>query len=224
MKPEEERDLVERVLEDPEVFGKIFDLHFHGIFRYVLLRTADAALAEELTSRVFFKALRGIGRFRPGRGTLGAWLFRIAENEVRDSFRRRRRRRETALPGDVGIPWDGRGPEEELAAAEETVARHHEFRLLHECMRKLKPVDQALLVLRYFEGKGFPEIARTVGMGEGALRMRNLRALRRLKGLLVERGVDHEEIHGGLGKTVAAGGDAEAAGGSVSKDPAFPAS
>ncbi len=82
----------------PEGFEAIYERHFDSIFRYVLHRVANVAEAEDLTSQTFFKALRGIDRYRPGaNGSAEAWLYRIATNELSSHFRRRTAGRH---PGD----------------------------------------------------------------------------------------------------------------------------
>jgi RNA polymerase sigma factor (sigma-70 family) len=68
------------------------------VYRYLLMLTADAALAEDLTSATFEKALNRWRRFDPARGSATTWLCAIARNTALDHFRSesRRRRREDA--------------------------------------------------------------------------------------------------------------------------------
>lgn len=193
--PSEEKTLIARAKRDPEAFGRLFDAHFDAIFNYTLHRVAHRAAAEDLTAQTFFKALRGLWRFQWSGVPLSAWLFRIATNEANGYLRRLRKR----PLGDVeslgaGLIDEGCGPEQELVAAEEAKARASRFQVLHACVRELKPLDQALIVMRYFENKPFSEIALVLGKGEGALRMRNQRALEKLKNHLRKRGIRDEEF------------------------------
>jgi RNA polymerase sigma-70 factor, ECF subfamily len=66
------------------------------VYRYLLMLTADASLAEDLTSATFEKALTRWRRFDPNRGSATTWLCAIARNTALDHFRSesRRRRRE----------------------------------------------------------------------------------------------------------------------------------
>ena len=66
------------------------------VYRYLLMLTADATLAEDLTSATFEKALTRWRRFDPNRGSATTWLCAIARNTALDHFRSesRRRRRE----------------------------------------------------------------------------------------------------------------------------------
>ena len=68
------------------------------VYRYLVMVTADSALAEDLTSATFEKALTRWRRFDPQRGSPTTWLCAIARNIALDHFRAeaRRRRREEA--------------------------------------------------------------------------------------------------------------------------------
>ena len=78
----DEGDLVERAKTQPEAFGHLYDRYYSVVLNYLYRRTLDVALAEELTSNTFFKALRALGGYE-SRGKFLAWLYRIAGNEIR---------------------------------------------------------------------------------------------------------------------------------------------
>jgi RNA polymerase sigma-70 factor (ECF subfamily) len=184
----------------PERFEAIYQRHFDSIFRYVLHRVADVAEAEDLTSQTFFKALRGIDRYRPGaNGSAEAWLYRIATNEVSSHFRRRRTRHAVAT-----VPCDDELLEER-AGAETIVARHRLFSAVHRAMRTLPQLEQALITLRYFEQKPFGKIAEILNKRPGSLTMRTHRALSKLRAELEREGIDHEELREVLDRPVEAG-------------------
>ena len=183
-------------------FDRLYELYFDRIFHYVLFRVSDVMEAQDLTSQVFFKALRGLWRFRWRGGSVGAWLYRIATNEVNSHFRRQRvarafvdRERTDASASDSP----------ETADAEAILARHRVYLELSRALRDLRPDEQALIVLRYFQDKSFTEIAEIFRKREGTVTMRTHRALRKLREELEKRGIDHE----GFRESVA--GAAEAA-------------
>src|SRR5439155_24805163 len=82
-----EQALVERAKRDPSAFGELYDRHFLQIYRFVYSRVRDQATAEDVTSEVFMKALRSIGRYQDTGRPFSAWLYQIAVNAVADSFR-----------------------------------------------------------------------------------------------------------------------------------------
>lgn len=191
----QERDLIARSKRDPEAFGRIYDEYFPGIFRYILYRVADAALSEDLAAQTFYKALKYLGRFRWTGISISAWLYRIAANEVNSHFRRSGRATFTDIEKiSERLPDEDSRPDRELEIAERNVAENARFVLLNRCIQHLKQDEQTLLTLRYLNRKRFAEIAEILGVKEGTLRMRNKRALEKLKIQLQKQGIDDESI------------------------------
>ena len=171
-------------------FDELYESHFDRIFQYVLLRVANVAEAQDLTSQVFYKALRGSWWLRLRGGSVSAWLYRIATNEVNSHFRKQRVIRSHA-EGSRRESSPG-GGQTELETAESALARNRIYIELNRALRQLKLDEQALIVLRYFQEKPFGEIAEILGKREGALTMRTHRALDKLREELKSRGIDHE--------------------------------
>jgi RNA polymerase sigma-70 factor (ECF subfamily) len=78
MNVEQERELVERAKSNREAFGELYDQYYSRIFGYVLKRTANIEVAEDVTSEVFFKALKNLRQFRWRGVPFSSWLYRIA--------------------------------------------------------------------------------------------------------------------------------------------------
>lgn len=85
---ETDRALIERAPRDPAAFGALFERHFDTVFGYIVRRTRDWDAARDLTSEVFLKALRNAWRYKWKGVPVSAWLFAIANNELRMYFRR----------------------------------------------------------------------------------------------------------------------------------------
>src|SRR5437899_6884610 len=83
----EERELVERAKEDPDAFGALYDRYFPQIYRFAYSRVRDQSLAEDVTSEVFFKALRNIKRYTYSGHPFSSWLYQITLNAVADHYR-----------------------------------------------------------------------------------------------------------------------------------------
>src|SRR5437762_1425707 len=79
----EERELVERAKEDPDAFGALYDRYFPQIYRFAYSRVRDQSLAEDVTSEVFFKALRNIKRYTYSGHPFSSWLYQITLNAIR---------------------------------------------------------------------------------------------------------------------------------------------
>ena len=107
----EEGRLVERAKQDPEAFVLLYDRYVGQVFRYAYGRLGDRASAEDLTSEVFYRALRNIRQYRPV-GPFRAWLYQIAKNAIVDAHRRIR----PELNLEEGLAQlDGRSVADEVA-------------------------------------------------------------------------------------------------------------
>lgn len=84
----EEKEFVERARRDPDAFGKLYEQYYSQIFSYVLKRVANIEIAQDITSEIFFKALKNVGQFRWQDISFSFWLYRIATNEITDYFRK----------------------------------------------------------------------------------------------------------------------------------------
>ena len=162
---------------DTEAFGMLYD-HYNGtVYRFLYYRVGSHALAEDLTSETFFRALRSMSGFKWQGRDFGAWLVTIARNLVADHFKAGRTRLEMATDDlsdhDTATP----GPEDDVLASLTNEA------LLHG-LRKLAAEQQECLVLRFLQGMSIAETAQILDRSEGAVKQLQLRAVRNLAKLL----------------------------------------
>jgi RNA polymerase sigma-70 factor (ECF subfamily) len=181
---DEEKELVERARRDPEAFGKLYDQYYSQIFGYVLRRVANIEIAQDITSEVFFKALKNLGKFRWQNISFSFWLYRIATNQIIDYFRKSKH--EVFSLEEVSDPVDTSNPsvETEFLQAEEELKRHEDFLILHENIAKLSIKYQEVIALRFFENKRIKEIAQILGKREGTTKSLLHRALEKLRNLM----------------------------------------
>jgi RNA polymerase sigma-70 factor (ECF subfamily) len=176
----EEKELVERARREPDAFGKLYDQYYSQIFGYVLKRVANVEVAEDITSEVFFKALKNIGQFRWQ--NISFWLYRIATNQITDHFRKSKH--EIASLEETTEPISLLDPSVKLLEAAEELIRQQDFLLLHESISKLPIKYQEVITLRFFEKKQFKEIAQILGMQEGAVKALLRRSLEKLRKIM----------------------------------------
>ena len=154
----QEKILVERAKNDKEAFAELYDTYCSQILGYVLRRTANIEVAQDVTSQVFFKAYKNIGQFHWRGVPFSSWLYKIASNEITNHFRERKRRRKYLETNYDLVETSNPSPESELAQAEEELRKHEEYLSLHENISNLSFKYQEVITLRYFEHKHLKEI------------------------------------------------------------------
>jgi RNA polymerase sigma-70 factor (ECF subfamily) len=148
---------------DQEAFGALYQRYVGKIYNYVYYRTGNPFDAEDLTARVFFRALRHIGHYTDRGLPFSAWLYRIAHNLVANWHRDNSRRPEVPFEEILLIRPQVEHPESVLLQSEE-----HENLLL--VIRQLPPERQQLLILKFVEHLSNAEIGQIMGRTEGAVK------------------------------------------------------
>ncbi|CAN5759930.1 sigma-70 family RNA polymerase sigma factor [soil metagenome] len=166
--------LVERARSgDAEAFGELYDRYVLGVYRFCYHRTSSVALAEDLTSETFFRALRAVESFRWQGRDFGAWLTTIARNLVADHYKSSRARLETA--SDMLPEQRERSPGPEDAMITQLTRE-----ALATALAGLPGEQRDCLVMRFLQGLSIAETARVLDRSEGAVKQLQLRAVRSL--------------------------------------------
>jgi RNA polymerase sigma-70 factor, ECF subfamily len=154
-----------------------YQAHGEALYNYLRFHLPSADLAEDLTAEVFLRALRRLDRFNPSLGSPKAWLFRIAQNMLRDHQRQTRRRQVLSMTGLRDLRCEAPSPEERLLWEEE-VAR------LLTGLAELSPKDREIIGLCYGSDLSVGEASEILGLSDTAARTRLWRALGRLRKVL----------------------------------------
>lgn len=120
------------------------------IARYVALRIANRADAEDAVSAVFLKVMAHISEFDERRGSLSTWIYSIARNQVIDYYRKPRAVAwpEGYEPVAASLPADADAVLESLAVA----------------LERLPERQRSAVVLFYYMGLNHSEIAERLGV------------------------------------------------------------
>lgn len=170
----EDKVLVELAKQDKEAFGELYARYLKKMYSYVFHRTGNAHDAEDLTARVFMRALSHIGNYEDRGLPFQAWLYRIAHNLVANWHRDQSRRKIIALDEYVAHSLQTDAPDR-LAEASEEQAH------LMRAVRRLPEDRQQLLLLKFIEQLSNADIGTIMGRSEGAVKSlyhRTLLALR----------------------------------------------
>ena len=176
----DEKALIERAREDKEAFGQLYEVYVDRIYNYVYYRTGNAADAEDLTAKIFVRAMKHIPRYEDKGVPFSAWLYRIAHNLVANWHRDNSRRQIIALDDITHWHVGDESPEFATQLMEDKA-------LLLAAIRRLPSDRQELLILKFVERLSNAEIGDIMGRSEGAIKSLYHRTLLSLREDLFER-------------------------------------
>lgn len=148
---------------DGEAFGVLYERYIGRIYNYVYYRVGNHADSEDLTARVFMRALCHIGNYTDRGLPFSAWLYRIAHNLVANWYRDNNRRRDISLDDVIVLKSKGAHPES-------TLLQNEENEQLIKVIKCLPPERQQLLILKFVEHLSNAEIGLIMGRTEGAIK------------------------------------------------------
>jgi RNA polymerase sigma-70 factor (ECF subfamily) len=163
----DENELVVQARDNPDAFGKLYERYVDRIFAFAYLRTHDEALARDITSATFEKALRHLHRYQWRGISFGAWLYRIARNEIAQHYRR------------IFLPLPDHHPAN--FDTERIVQTNEQHDSLYKALKRLSRTDQELVAMRFFDDLSSAEIAEILGCSVDNVYRRLYRALSRLR-------------------------------------------
>jgi RNA polymerase sigma-70 factor (ECF subfamily) len=148
---------------DQEAFGVLYERYVGRIYNYIYYRTGNQFDAEDITSRVFYRAMRHIANYQDRGLPFSAWLYRIAHNLVANWHRDNSRKKEIPLEDSFSVRYVGDHPET-------AVLKNEEQENLLRLIRRLPPERQQLIMLKFIEHLPNAEIGQIMGRTEGAIK------------------------------------------------------
>ncbi|MEU6485450.1 ECF RNA polymerase sigma factor SigK [Streptomyces sp. NPDC046887] len=174
-----ERELLTRTAHgDMAAFTEVYDTFADSVMGLACRILQDAAQAEEVTQDVMIEVWRTADRFRPERGSARSWVLTLAHRRAVDRVRSAQASSERewlagVLAGDRAF--------DEVA---ETVAEHDEHRRVYRCLASLARAQRVPLVLAYYQGMTYVEVADSLATPQGTVKSRMRAGLRRLRACL----------------------------------------
>jgi RNA polymerase sigma-70 factor (ECF subfamily) len=184
----DEINLINAAKKDPMEFGKLYEIYITRIYNYIYFRVGDAHDAEDITARVFFRALKSISSYKHMGLPFSAWLYRIAHNLVANHHRDHSRLKEISLESipDPILPQKHEFPEV-------TLQKKDEANLLLALISDLPPVRQELISLKFMDNLSNAEIGKILRKSEGAVKSLYHRTLLELREKIREELPDLDE-------------------------------
>ena len=165
-----------------DALAEIYRRHAGAVFALARRLLADRTLAEEVVQEVFLRLWNAPDRFDPSRGSLRSYLLAQCHGRSVDliraeSSRRRREERELTLTAEGGYDlehevWD-------MAVADRVKAT----------LQALPQGEREAILLAYFGGHTYKEVADLLGMPEGTVKSRIRAGLKRMRGELAGAGI-----------------------------------
>ena len=167
-------DLISRASRDADALGQLYELYYERIFRFCVHRLFYREDAEDVTSTVFLNVARKIGKFRgQTKADFTNWIYAIAANHANAHIRKKTRRSrlfEKAASTIVSDSCKG--------------ATEPDWPTLYKAVLKLKPENQTIVTLRFFEDMEFEQIAKIVNAPAATVRVKLHRILKKLRNYL----------------------------------------
>jgi RNA polymerase sigma factor (sigma-70 family) len=144
------------------------------VYEFVMMRTGDKDLAQELGQEVLMAVIRALrqGKLRQ-QESLKGYVYGVARNQLNDQLRSRARQKLDQFPPDFDVPQAG--PHYEEMERE---------RLARQAIGELEATDRRILLMILVDGLKTREIGRRIGLSEDGVRQRKSRALKKLSALL----------------------------------------
>ncbi|WP_109832539.1 RNA polymerase sigma factor [Reichenbachiella versicolor] len=162
---------IEAAKKDLKHFEPLYNRYFDQIFNFIYRKTDDEDLTADLTSKVFFNAMKSLKTYEFRGFGFGTWLYKIANNEVYGHFRNQKKAYLSLESDKVNS----------LMTCADLEDGEEKMKLLSKMISSLKDKEVRLLELKYFENKTFEEIAFIMEMNESTVKMRLYRSLNKLK-------------------------------------------
>jgi RNA polymerase sigma-70 factor (ECF subfamily) len=182
----EESQLIGRVLAgERDVYYELVAPYERMVYTSAFAVLHNEADAEDCAQEAILKALRDLDKFR-GESKFGSWLVRIALNEAKMRLRKSRPALYDSL--DTGSNEEGDyvpqnfGDWREIPC--ESLERKEVRELLHQAVRSLPEIYREVFVLRDVQNLNVASVAQCLGVSEGVVKTRLLRARLQLRDLI----------------------------------------
>ena len=177
MDEQEEKKVIHNILKgEKQDYGRLMDVHKSPIFNLAYRMTGNRTDAEDLTQEIFIRAYLHLNKFNPEKRFF-TWLYTIALNLIRNHIKTlSRRRRDESQIVLINAQQNDAGNRQIHPEPFEP-----ESILLETSLLRLPSDLREVIVLRYYQGLSFEEIASITGKSQSAVKMRTYRGLEKLK-------------------------------------------
>ncbi len=163
-------------------------VHTDALFRTALRMTKNSSDAEDLVQETLLKAYKSFDRFEAGTNAK-AWLFKIMTNTFINSYRSKQKESISVSFDDVDdnfLHSQLTGPAANTGDPEKDFFNKILDKDVEEAIEKLPEEFRVVVVLAFYEGFAYQEIADVLGIQVGTVKSRLHRGRKILQKLLWE--------------------------------------
>jgi len=180
--PNQDHALVDRCLAgDARAFDELINCYKRQVFALIFRLVRNQTDAEDIAQETFIKAYRNLSSYDPTHPFI-TWLFKIAHNSAIDFLRARKP--ESLSIHDEENPLD---IEDTQLSLEEKIEASSQQELIEQVLGTLPPLYREILVLRHQQELSYEEIAESLDIPVGTVKIRLFRA-RDIKQKLIKLG------------------------------------
>lgn len=159
---------------DLDRMGLLFDRHHRSLYGFLFHMTYNKEVSEDMMQTVFYKMLKYRHTFT-GDGEFVAWMYQIARNTLKDSYKKGPRQVPHYDVGEYADKIGGGTLADGPLESKQTRAE------LHGAMDNLSSDYREVLIMSRFQELKYQEIAQILQITEGAVKVRAHRAMQELK-------------------------------------------
>ena len=161
-----------------DLMRALHDEHAHALWSFTLRLTGDRSRAEDVVQETLLRAWRSPNVLDGTHGATRAWLFTVARHLIIDGWRSSRAQREVTVADPPEPP------------TRDDTDRMLQAWLVADALARLSTDHRQVLVECFYEGRSVAEAATQLGIPEGTVKSRTHYALRALRLVLDEMGVE----------------------------------
>lgn len=171
---QEEQILIQKAKKDIKEFESLYSLYHKKILVFCYQRIEHKSIAEDICSQTFLKAMRNLKKYENKGISFGAWLYRIAYNEIQDHYKKSKRVIKVSEEFLIQLSEEAKEEPHELIPR------------LKVALSSLKPQVIKLIEMRFWEERPFKEIAEIMNLTEVNAKTKTYRGIEKLKQLLIK--------------------------------------
>lgn len=173
--------LAVKAVHDEQAFTELYEYFFPRVYQYLLKKTQDSHLADEIVESAFVRMYQHLSQYAPEKGAFSTWLFRIAQNVLNKHYGSKA----VTMNAAWEETFDPAAPETETP--EKQALTEERSRELRDAIMKLPQRQRRILEMTYWLEMKSADIAEQMGMAPSSVRVALKQARDKLREILAEK-------------------------------------